>query len=663
MARVIRRIAALVITLLLLPNVAFATIYTEPEVKQYYGTGDNNYVVFGASNEFDAALALIGKTYTKIQLTTAMYQKLSNSDTGGEFWSLANRFVNNGFAVPSWMIGNLIATAAFTWDQGTLLGSLDNAEDYTWSIEGANASDIDKARRDYETILSGGSLGGGSGSGGLAALRGLVSYTTGQNTYGRAYIRFGTSNDVISNRVLTSGSKRDNELLPNALSVVIDTSNINFSELPDGYETEGNFYIEIYNRDSSYRETGYYLNIFYLPKGSNAQLNTESSTIGTLSYNYYNNITVGNPTYYYTATYVIPTATYDNGVIFLTNLSCTFRRNNASNNITINAALVATSENANGGNDGPNNWPEPVEPKPTEPVEEPEPPELPTPTDPTLPPITTPTVEPDPPEQPVSEPTNTSPTDYTPWLRAILAALNRIDASLTSHCNHLQGIIAATGASIVSNLSNQLAALFANAEDYMFDCFKWLADRMNISFGIGNDTDGDSSYDDSDVINWLKRIYESIPKQIIKPSDPINETDEMLDWWSELLAWIADKIGGLLGTLIPDIGELLDDVTKIFPFSVPWDIMTMLGLLSANRVTPNIVITIPAISGWWSDCEFRIDLSPFESTMATVRSMEIVVWVVYLLMKTWDILEEIGKIEGWFTGNLQRMLTGGNDNG
>ena len=94
----------------------------------------------------------------------------------------------------------------------------------------------------------------------------------------------------------------------------------------------------------------------------------------------------------------------------------------------------------------PSNWPDPVQPNP-EPPRVPDPPDEPVPTPPELPTVDVDTNWPDVNVTVTVEPSNTTPADYTPWLRAILQVLNdtltylgtmlnALRADLNDHCYH-----------------------------------------------------------------------------------------------------------------------------------------------------------------------------------------------------------------------------------
>ena len=120
---------------------------------QLNNSGDDAYCVC-ANNNFDAALWVIGKWNTKIQLTNDMFAALSNADGGGRFYTLASLFHSyRETGTPNW------PNAAQIEGYAAILGL-----DAVWTgvvPDGLVAG----AREDYMTILGGGSLGGGGGSG------------------------------------------------------------------------------------------------------------------------------------------------------------------------------------------------------------------------------------------------------------------------------------------------------------------------------------------------------------------------------------------------------------------------------------------------------------------------------------------------------------------
>lgn len=305
------------------------------------------------------------------------------------------------------------------------------------------------------------------------------------------------------------------------------------------------------------------------------------------------------------------------------------------------------------------NWPD------DEPVTTPEPPDVPGPDEPVGGPVNWPdvpsdpvvTTDPpvDPPAEPwtgILEPTNTTAQDYTPWLRAILAALNAINQNLATHCVHLQNALndAAEWLNtelaktfnaqrlslqsyeklLFSTLANRIDSAIYDLELYLQDLFEWLASQMSFSVSGGG-------FDDSTVVSWLKRIYERLGVQRWKfPGDKPTETEleDDFDWW----AWLIDTLVGLLGNGLADgvdtLVGILEELTRLFPFSIPWDAAAIFGAIVADPVTPQWDFVIPAVAGWWPEFTIHVDLSALNGAAMASRTMFLLLWAMCLIKRT-----------------------------
>ncbi len=329
-----------------------------------------------------------------------------------------------------------------------------------------------------------------------------------------------------------------------------------------------------------------------------------------------------------------------------------------------------------GGGGGDNNWPTddptptpdpPEVPGPSDnPVVSPEPPDLPNPVDY---PVSDPyTPDPDPPTNPIitydPDPTGDA-LDYRPWLNAILKLLRTInttiddgfydvDVWLTEHCDHIREMMhdealtlglkmqAAINNGFVSferwlqstygpyffeELDARLRAILADYEDYLYGLFVWLSEQFDFSVSGGS-----GSYDDSTLLYWLQQIWAILAE---KPSVG-TEPDSFFDWLANLLAGI---LGGLVAWLLGALGGMADAVSGLatkFPFSLPWDIATMLALFVHEPVTP--VFDLPfALPGEYANV--RVDMSYFDEVMAAVRGVELVLFGLALAKRTPEMLE------------------------
>lgn len=138
---------------------------------------------------------------------------------------------------------------------------------------------------------------------------------------------------------------------------------------------------------------------------------------------------------------------------------------------------------------------------------------------------------------------------------------------------------------------------------------------------------------------------------------PVTDTNTGLGWLGDLLnllidgiRGIGDFVSGLAGWLLDFItdfviGDLdsidleslkLPDLTGVFPFSIPWDVANVLGLLDAEPLAPSFDFPVTNVDGTVETVE--VDLADFDPVAGTVRTLEVVAFVVGLALATRRIL-------------------------
>lgn len=343
----------------------------------------------------------------------------------------------------------------------------------------------------------------------------------------------------------------------------------------------------------------------------------------------------------------------------------------ANGGISVSPRTVYWSDKVNIVTPPQSNWPDddtPKKPDPTPPkVTEPTPPTTPNPRNPTVDvEPDPPTVEPDPPVTPpvitiVSEPTNTTPQDYTPWLRAILQVLNDIydymytlavwlDGVLEDHCYHLReqmyncsvyeadsfersinigvGSINDNMKTYAEYIVNGNYDLLEDHHKYLAELAQWLVENLSWSYG-GTTTDTEG------LETWLRKIYYKLGSGSVdtRPVDPVTDYERYVQWLGSLFDDVSIDLGGI------HIGDLSDDIETLehtWPFSVPWDLMAVMALLSAEPVTPAITWVIPA-TDWYDEISLQIDATWLDGVMPAVRSVEMMAFVVFVLVHTRDL--------------------------
>lgn len=623
--------------------------------------------IVGAGNPYDAAAYACGLSRSTIgAMDLVVRAKLSNPETGGNFYELATVFGNGhitgpGSNVPFWSSTDFIGQLWYvTQGQPPIY------------VATVSKSFLQAAIRDLNTVLSGGDLGGGSGGStevDQLVFEGGVHYQISSSKRGLLY------NGTVYYYVTTNADYSNDSVakLSTPLRLVIPKSCI--ANFVDAHP------LGTYD---------YSVSIRCLPSGSIDYIKVMATPFGTTELPVATNTVYSSNDYYSNIIWT--------GTAYSLNLSSGLSYRFDGSTITINSSYVNTSRGSssqyNGVNFGannivlsggihhgpvlpPNRWPdEDPQPTPSPPtVPEPDPP-TPTPTpDPPVEP--TPEPEPNPPVfdpytptnpivySPVIEPTNTSNTDYTPWLRAIflqlvnigsdlVAGLNNIAGALDDHCEHLQDAIGKwvqwLSRSMGTRISNQRLKLQANLQElfdglhvaladelydaiynlelYMKEQMEWLAEQLDFSF---------TGYDDSSVVSWLRQIYSKLEfdtwhNPVKRPTDPELETG--FDWWSWLIDTLVTLLGNGAADTVDTIVGILEEMQRLFPFSIPWDLAAVFAALVAAPLTPVFDVTIPAIDGWWGAVVFHVDLSPYDGAAGVVRSMWVVWFTVVLIMRT-----------------------------
>lgn len=86
-----------------------------------------------------------------------------------------------------------------------------------------------------------------------------------------------------------------------------------------------------------------------------------------------------------------------------------------------------------------------------------------------------------------------------------------------------------------------------------------------------------------------------------------------------------------------DPGKFALDLSKVFPFCIPFDLYAFLTCLNADPVTPVIHWEIAMPGG--GSYPLTIDLSPFNSVAQLLRRLELLLFCIALAMKTRDLIK------------------------
>lgn len=577
-----------------------------------------------AANNYDAAAYTLGYSRSQVgALELTQRAKMSDPNYGGRFYEYAQLFKHP----PKDTEFDLDNPLAKIWDMYNAVYGNENL----W-FAGYSQVLHDGAKYDFETILNGGNVEGG-GSGGSGENEEYVEFY-GTTPYGQMFI--------------TPSSGVPTEYYPaSQISACIrvgkdsTTYNNMLTRYNEGftyfYALPANMYrgslTYDYRSVSTLIQSNVELDILVQQSGTNNNkpaytYQIKGVSTGKIYYYYYwqQNITVSS-----SQLIVGPSATSQSQE----NISAS---NYNDSSRQFGALWVGGPYDITGGGgvvppDG--DWPE------DEP-DAPEPPELPTPTDPTI--------EPPDPYQPTSgntyiwNSTNvTEPADLTSitdWLSKIFQQLKAMQTDFNSWLQNLsngqsnirQAIDNAASQiyGAVNGLQSAISLEFSSLKTYLKGLFEWLSDSMQYE---------NAGYDDSSVIYWLKRIWAKGGNGVnTRPVDPTTDPGGAWDWLLRLIENLTLNMAASLSDAVSELGDLLSQVITQFPFSIPWDIALFLTALASPPVTPQFTVSIPEIEGWWEQVDFVIDLSPYDTMAATVRTMEKIIFAGFLAWKSKELL-------------------------
>lgn len=680
---------------LLCPSVAHALTAADmgvvwgPNPVAHQGSGRiDEGVICIADNAYDAALVTCGVMTNDERLTADAKAKLSNESSGGSFYTLTTMFKcfqgEDGYNYPDWVSNPYGLIEGFSYMYGNSSVWWARYESYL----------LTSAKEDLQTILAGGSLGGGSGSGsgsgsgGYYLYKGYCQYvTSGQKLY------FGEKNNLVNSSGVPAN---EDNLLTNQLYIRLPVSAVDswLSQLGSGY-TVDNTVVQIQCVTANGTISVY----LYAKNEPITSITLTDASIGSLNYKYYN---CNTSIYFkYTAqsvtTYSIGKYNGDDAVTLSDfNFSGSTTDYVLSNRSRIATLLYDTGETIA----PPTNWPEsePTTPK-TKPVV-PDPPDTTAPTVPTYDPksYTNPVITTGTGDTYNSTTINTynynletsvaDGQDIIPYLQAILAATNNISRNLATYMINIQSLIndvieandnnasqiVAKLTSIITAINNACSTInsgigeldtdintglgeiydligdfqgavhneFRSLKTYLKSLFQWLADQFDYTFDGGD-------YDDSSILYWLRRIYYKLGAGRVntRPTDPVADPVGIGDWLAQLFRNFLGGLLGIGGDALDAVLDALDDLRDKFPFSIPWDLAAILALLVADPVAPNFDVPQYSITneGLQQVATYHIDLSVFDDVMVGVRTMETLVFAFCLAFKT-DFFKGLLEVHG-----------------
>lgn len=138
---------------------------------------------------------------------------------------------------------------------------------------------------------------------------------------------------------------------------------------------------------------------------------------------------------------------------------------------------------------------------------------------------------------------------------------------------------------------------------------------------------GTLSADLSDTNGFLKDI-----KKLLGTLIAVQAAGDVADLLTDT---VGDKISDFVDNLKSGVSEVTDALQDVFPFSIPWDLMAILALFSAEPQVPvfDIPVNIPQLG---VQHKIHVDLSDFESISVICRaflSLSFAVGLMYLTIR------------------------------
>lgn len=210
-----------------------------------------------------------------------------------------------------------------------------------------------------------------------------------------------------------------------------------------------------------------------------------------------------------------------------------------------------------------------------------------------------------------------SGTDYTGILNSILTYCKNISAVVTSSDSRIELLvgIAAQNKTLLSGISTSITDLgtslgdigmsVKNIEQYLKDISEQIKDL------IGDDSGGGSLFDR--IIDFLFRTLSNL---------------------------LADLLGDVIKTIIGDLDGVTGSAKVLagtaqskFPTSIPWDIIAIIDVMSAEPQCPKFEIPFQ-ISRLGIDESITIDLQKAEKVAELSRNMLTVTFLLFLVIQT-----------------------------
>ena len=478
-------------------------------------------VIVNAGSSFDAALYAIGYNPDSSDFTSDVKAYLSNSDTGGAFYTFAQKFTNHN---DKWGDGG------FAGSDGTNVGVSDFDLNMTTSLKmfkrmygpsnvwcgQYSAAERVSAVASVGLVLAG-DIGGGGSGGGNESPEGYITFSGNISLFNYASSRYSYLQDsnglYYNNRVLSrwdaeeskyvqyegDGSSASNaKLLPCPLTVHVSEdlfTNVSSDEIENLY-----LCVEITN-------SGYCKGSIYILDDVTYGTNDEQFGAGTQYINGGTKVKASGEIQF-NSSGTGYTYSFDGSELYLDKNSGRWPFGFGSSSGSIYYSRGSTFYLPYGTGEivvpvPPTNWPD----TPTNPT--PDPPEVDPPT------------TPDPPNVPVSPTPPTYPPEVTyPDVTYVEADLSAVLDALNEHCEHLQHAIYTASSNLYSSFSSAISGEFTSLKTFMRALASWNVDAINDNFdALYTYLDDFTSWLDAklrfdDVILLLQAIYNGLPDSV-----------------------------------------------------------------------------------------------------------------------------------------------------
>lgn len=148
--------------------------------------------------------------------------------------------------------------------------------------------------------------------------------------------------------------------------------------------------------------------------------------------------------------------------------------------------------------------------------------------------------------------------------------------------------------------------------------------------------------------DWLINIYNKPNSRLPDVPDPTDFGDGSTGedgggFWD----WLGEFLDNLIGELPEGVGNLtsaLGSLTGKFPFSVPWDVAFMLGLMSQEPQTPEFDVIQPSVQWqggqvvFGTDSTIHVDLSEYDEDARLFRACCVMAFCLCLGAHTYQTL-------------------------